>query len=348
MPQCPNCSQQIDDNDKLIFCPYCLTQIICKQCKEPLPKGAIGCIACGTPIISKGSDSNQINEIEFERKGDSIKFKTKFTDNVGKELVSTFGSIAGVNQFAKRTFSPNTILAKNQQNIAQDAESSYVDAEVLPIDDSELTQALNLIFTLDGDKLIFQKNSFKEQSKLDKEIRISLLVLLGYKYLLNTDDLKRQILTDTLKHRQLNSGGFRNWIVKSDEIGRKGKGIIFLTPDGKDRAIEVLNEVIDKNITKGNISFSKTTGISRKKSSNGNTDSTKKSTTGATSYIKTLIHEGYFKERRTLGDITQYLKEKKAVSFTTAEIGVPIVKLLAPNELEREKGNSGQYEYFTR
>nr|WP_320037995.1 zinc ribbon domain-containing protein [uncultured Bacteroides sp.] len=348
MITCPNCSKQIDDNDKLIFCPYCLTQIICKQCKEPLSKGAVGCIVCGTPLISKVSDSGQINEIEFERKGDSVKFKTKFTDNVGKELVSTFGSIAGVNQFTKRTFLSNTALLKNQQNITQNGELPYVDAEELPIDDSEISQALNLIFTLDGDKLIFQKNSFKEQNKLDKEIRISLLLLLGYKYLLNTNDLKRQTLTDILKHRQLNTGGFRNWIVKSDEIGRKGKGIIFLTPDGKDKAIEILNEVIDKNITKGNISFSKTTVTSRRKSSNGNTDSTKKSSAGATSYIKNLIDDGYFKERRLLGEIAQYLKDKRAISFTTAEIGVPIAKLLTPNGLEREKGNSGQYEYFVR
>lgn len=135
MITCPNCSKQIDDNDKLIFCPYCLTQIICKQCKEPLSKGAVGCIVCGTPLISKVSDSGQINEIEFERKGDSVKFKTKFTDNVGKELVSTFGSIAGVNQFTKRTFLSNTALLKNQQNITQNGELPYVDAEELPIDD---------------------------------------------------------------------------------------------------------------------------------------------------------------------------------------------------------------------
>lgn len=70
--------------------------------------------------------------------------------------------------------------------------------------------------------------------------------------------------------------------------------------------------------------------------------------TGALTHIKTLIEEGYFKEHRTLGDIVRHLKDKKAITFTTTEISGPIVKLLTTNGLEREKGESGQYEYFIR
>lgn len=348
MIKCPNCSQQIDDNDKLIFCPYCLTQIKCKHCKEFIPISAIGCFVCGTPLLSKASESNQINEIEFEREGDLIKFKTKFTDTVGKDIVSTFGSIVGVNQLSKRTLLQNPPKITNSQNIVQNSDDLYYEADEDKLDDDHILSALKNIFHSDGEKLTIQKNSFKEQSKLDKEIRISLLVLLAYKYLLNITDLKRQILTDILKKFKLNSGGFRNWITKSDEIGRNGRSVIFLTPDGKEKAIEVLNEILDKNITKGIISFSKTNGTSRKKSNNSNADSPKKSLSGALTHIKTLIEEDYFKEHRTLGDIVRHLKDKKAITFTTTEISGPIVKLLTTNGLEREKGESGQYEYFIR
>lgn len=348
MIKCTNCPQTISNNDKLYFCPFCLSQLKCKKCQEILPEGSIGCISCGTPIISKATESNQINEIEFERKGDSIKFKTSFTNEVGKDLVSTFGSIAGVQQIAKRTLVPNSTIIRTQQSVIQSAEEVYAEVEEIPLEDEEICNALNLIFTLDGDKLIFQKNSFKEQNKLDKEIRISLLTLLGYKYLLKTDDIKRQILTDILKHYKLNSGGFRNWITKADEIGRKTGGIIFLTPDGKDKGIEVLREVLDKDITKGMIKFGKTSGTSRKKSTNGSSDVNRANSSGTKEQLTTLIEDGYFKEHRTLGDIATFLKEKKAVSFTTAAIGTYIVKLLGINGLEREKGESGQYEYFIR
>ncbi|MFR1815994.1 zinc ribbon domain-containing protein [Dysgonomonas capnocytophagoides] len=349
MLNCSNCSQSFNDNDKLYFCPFCLTQLKCKQCQEILPSGAIGCISCGTPIVNKISNSGQINEIEFERKGDSIKFKTSFTNEVGKDLVSTFGSIAGVQQIAKRTLLPNSTFLKSQQNAILNSEEMYTEVEEIPIEDEAICNALNLILTSDGDKLIFQKNSFKEQNKLDKGIRISLLTLLGYKYLLKTDDIKRQILTDILKHYKLNSGGFRNWITKADEIGRKTGSIIFLTPDGKDKATEVLKEVLDKDITKGIIKFSKTSsGTSRKKSTAGNSDTNKTSSLGTKEHLITLIEDGYFKEHRTLGDIAAFLKEKKAITLTTAAIGMYIVKLLDFNNLEREKGESGQYEYFIR
>lgn len=223
--------------------------------------------------------------------------------------------------------------------------SSIIDIEEAEINDEyNLEDALLRVFKIDGESLIIQTSNFKSSGKLDKEKRIALLTLLGYKHLHNSEEIKRGVITNMLKNFKLNSGGFRDWIVKSEEIGQKTGGLIFLTPNGLTTAIEILKEVVDQSIEKGTVVISKQ-NTSQKKSANNSTES-KKSTKGSKEYLLDLISEGYFKERRNLSDIVSYIKDNNAITFKTTDISGHMGKLVSKKVLKREKGDSGNYEYF--
>ena len=342
---CYNCSTTTPNNEKIYYCPSCLTQLKCKTCSEQLLKGALGCVSCGTFTNVTEIKNQELNQIEFEQKGDSRKFKATFTDNVGHELVATFGGMIGVGIPKKKLFSINQSKSPNTIEIGGGNYQDVIDAEL--IEDDDLSEALTRIFKIDGDSLIFQTSNFKSKNKLNKEIRIALLTLLGFKYIHNAEEIKRQLLTDVLKKFKLNSTAFRSWIGRSEEIGQKSGSLIFLTPNGLTNAIEVLREVVNPNVTEGIINLSKVT-YTKKRVSNegsGNGDS-KKSAKGAKDYILALINENYFSEKRNLGDIVSFIKDNKAVTFKTTDISGIMGKLLGTNGLKRVKGASGIYEYF--
>ncbi|HEY5590450.1 MAG TPA: hypothetical protein VIK55_05480 [Paludibacter sp.] len=346
---CIFCQSTIQINSKIYFCPFCLAQIKCKTCDELLLKGAKGCISCGTPIGNfQDKKQTELNQIEFEQKGDLKKFKATFTDTVGQDLVATFGVMVGVGagvQVPKRKLSQMNILKTNSTTILQENEQ-FQESEILE-EDEELVEALTSVFKIDGENLIFQTSNLKDRSKLDKEIRMSLLVLLGYKHLHNSDEIKRQTLTDTLKKSKLNSGNFRRWITKCDEIVQLKGGLISLTPTGNTNALKVINEIVDTNITKGSISFSKSTGGSRKpKITSGEaSNSSNRSSKSPKTYLLKIIDEGFFSQMRSLSDIIEHLKNDHAVTFRTSDISGHMGKFVNNKTLKREKKPTG-YEYY--
>lgn len=342
MIKCYNCENEMPNNEKAFFCPKCLTQVKCKSCNESLEENSIGCVVCGTPITNVYKENKELNHIEFEQKGDTKKFKASFSDNVGQELVATFGGMVGVNvnrgKFISNTKRPPVLdfnLNSNQDEDIEDTEFT---------EETELDEPLKRVFKIDGESLIVQTSNFKCLNKLEKEKRISLLTLLGYKYLHKAEEIKRSTLTDVLKQFKLNSGGFRNWIVKSEEIGQKSGGLIFLTHNGLTTAIEVLKEVVNPSIEKGIVKISKQKSTKRK--SFDNSSEPKKSNKGPKEYLLTLVQEGYFKKQHTLSDIVSHIKDTKAITLKTTEISGHMGKLVSNKTLKREKGESGNYEYF--
>lgn len=336
--KCFNCSYTLPSGDNVFYCPSCMTQIKCKKCSTELLKGAIGCVTCGTKIDSVvNENASQLNQIEFEQKGDSKKFKASFTDNVGHELVATFGGMVGAGLPKRKLFSLNQTKNPMTLEIGDGTDVEDIDFT----DDTELTEALNRVFKVDGESIIIQTTNFKTKSKLNIEKRIALLILLGYKYLHSSEEIKRQVLTDTLKKFKYNSAGFRTWILKSEEIGQKSGGMIFLTPNGLDAALEILKEVTNPNITESTVKLS--IGGVRKRNKEGASD--KKSSKGPKDAIMLLIDENYFNERRTVSEIVKHLKVDKAMTFAVQPVSVAISRLLNKNGLKRELGASG-YEYF--
>jgi len=342
MIKCYNCENEITISDKVFFCPNCLTQVKCKNCGELLEKNANGCVTCGMPLIIVSSEKKELNQIEFEQKGDTKKFKATFSDSVGQDLVATFGGIVGV------PISKGRLLQGKERSLTLNSNlssTSTIDIEEAEFkEENNLDEALLRVFKIDGESLIIQTSNFKSSSKLDKEKRIALLTLLGYRYLHNAEEIKRRIITNMLNNFKLNSGSFRNWIGKSEEIGQKNGGLIFLTPNGLQTAIDILKEVVEQSTEKGKVIISKQNTPQRK--SIGNSTESRKSIKGSKEYLLDLITEGYFKERRNLSDIVSYIKDNKAITFKTTDISGHMGKFVSKKVLKRGKGESGNYEYF--
>jgi hypothetical protein len=335
---CINCDKSLPDNDKLYYCPFCLTKIKCKSCDQLLIKNAIGCLACGTSIQDTNQKTTELNQIEFEQKGDLKKFRATFTDNVGHELVATFGNMVGVQLPKKKLIT----TVNTKQNALSTSIEDIQEAEIIEEDD-EITEALTQIFKVDGENLVFQIANYKEKNKLEKEIRMSLLILLGYKHLHNSNEIKRKTLNEILKKSKLNTGNFRRWISKSEEIVQLKGGIITLTPKGNTNAIGVLNEIINPNISEGLISFRKP--ATNRKSKNTSGEIASSGGKSAKSYLLKLLEEGFFSQKRLLSDIIEHLKNDHAVTFATSDISGHMGKFVNMKTLKREKGEKG-YEYF--
>lgn len=339
---CYNCTKAINDTPELIFCPYCISQIKCKNCTTLILKDAIGCVSCGSRIELPKTNQD-LNQIEFEQKGDTKKFKATFSDNVGSDLVSTFGGIFGIQANKKRVG-----LFPQIKNTGDSSTAMSVD-DVYSQDADEINEALLKVFKIDGDKLILQTANFKTKVMLDKAIRISLLTLLASKYLLHQEDTKRSVLTDVLNRAKLNMGSFRAWIGKSEEIGKKGGGLIFLTTNGLPTAISVLNEIINPDIIEGSIVFSKSHSSKRKskaKTNDSESDANKKVNKNYKDFIDSLINDDFFIAKRSLAAIVEKIKDQYAVGLSTSDISGHMGNLVADKKIKREKGASKTYEYF--
>jgi hypothetical protein len=66
---------------------------------------------------------------------------------------------------------------------------------------------------------------------------------------------------------------------------------------------------------------------------------------GPKAALTTLIDDGYFKTHRTISDVQNHLRHKKGLSFKVTDLSPAFVRLLREGTLDRDKNESGQYEY---
>lgn len=88
----------------------------------------------------------------------------------------------------------------------------------------------------------------------------------------------------------------------------------------------------------------------KQSSSKGTTSSSNKSKKdGPKGVIEQLIAEGYFAERRSIGDVREYCKINLARNFKTTDLSPAFSRLIKDRVLAREKNSeSKSYEYFVR
>src|SRR6266511_6436355 len=61
--------------------------------------------------------------------------------------------------------------------------------------------------------------------------------------------------------------------------------------------------------------------------------------------LSELIDEGFFSQPRTISEAQEQLRHKKGVRFTLQDLSPAFVRLLRDRRLDRERNESGQYEY---
>lgn len=66
---------------------------------------------------------------------------------------------------------------------------------------------------------------------------------------------------------------------------------------------------------------------------------------GPKTMLSELIDEGFFSQPRTISDAQERLRHKKGVRFTLQDLSPAFVRLLRDSRLDRDRNESGQYEY---
>lgn len=67
--------------------------------------------------------------------------------------------------------------------------------------------------------------------------------------------------------------------------------------------------------------------------------------TGAVATLNEMVDDGFFKSKRTIGDIVKHCEEKKARRFKANEFSGALGRKTRDGTLDREKNKDGQYEY---
>jgi len=352
---CFSCKTALQLTDKTYFCFNCATQVRCKSCGQQLLENAKLCVTCGTPTAAHSNTVEPLNRIEFEQKGDSKKFVANFTNQIGEGLVQSLGGL----------FTPNA--QKNQNNpfsnlktippLKSGKKDNIEDATVVTeLDESGYSQVLQLVFKYEDDKFKVVNQRLKQTGKKDHAIRLALLVLYAYSKV-NQPQVKRAVINDILQHAKVYDANFKTWIANCDEITKIDASTLELSLPGITAAEAILQEIMDPNVDKGVVVFSKLSARSKgkrtaKNAENGNesSDGIKK---GSGSSKKTpakivdeLVAEGYFTSKRGIGEVSKYLDEKKALPINLSSLATVLARLTRNKMLNREKNKDGQYEYF--
>lgn len=323
-----------------------------------MPKAMV-CIVCGTGVSKANSNATGVvmNEFNYEQKGDSKKVNTRFTNDVGNTFAETLASILGISSISRKQINP---FASNsqQKTIAiglppktTSGKVEFEDAEI--VDDAQLQQSLGGIFSLEEGKLILTNPRLKQTGKLDNAIRLAILTIYAYE-LAGNNEMDRSALNEVLGASKLEDGHFRTWIAKCDEIINNG-GKVRLSVPGREAAKSILREVMDEDITKGSIVFSKTSTRGTRKKRNdkspeenpGNSSATSsKKAKGPLHYLNMLIQEKYFIEKRKIGEILEHIKVNKAETYKSRDLSPALKRAVKSKKLKRETNSDGQYEYF--
>ena len=66
---------------------------------------------------------------------------------------------------------------------------------------------------------------------------------------------------------------------------------------------------------------------------------------GPRTAVEQLIAEGFFAEKRRIGDIAQHLDHKKGYKFKVTSLSPVLTRMLRDGRLDRTRADDGQYEY---
>lgn len=69
---------------------------------------------------------------------------------------------------------------------------------------------------------------------------------------------------------------------------------------------------------------------------------------GPKTVVGELIEEGFFGDPRTMSETQEQLRHKKGVQFTLQDLSPAFVRLLREGRLDRDRNDSGQYEYRSK
>jgi hypothetical protein len=252
---CPSCSATLAERG--VFCAACASQVRCKECREPLEKGARACVMCSTPVGTGGAgpsangNSLPMNTLELQEDTRSRSLRISFTDaaigSIGqtvnhlvldklaphgpRSLKVVGGPVPGVPQLPAAVATGHTI------DVPHLADHKPV---VQPTGDSE---RIGSIFEPDGEDFKLEENRLKADSRLDYARRLTYLFIYAHERAGRKPirfDLVKKIL-ETSKVWDSNTSHLLRYKMAVEIEG----DTIRLKKEGREKAVLALDEILD-------------------------------------------------------------------------------------------------------
>lgn len=108
---------------------------------------------------------------------------------------------------------------------------------------------------------------------------------------------------------------------------------------------EVIGEGEDKEHLRPKPAKRKVVKAAKKQGAAKGKRSAKAGRAGPATTITQLIEEGFFKSKRTINDIIEHARKKKARKFKANELSGPLARFVRDGRLDRDRNKDQQYEY---
>lgn len=305
--------------ERAFYCSSCSNQIKCKNCNEILEPNAQACVMCGVKVGDgevKSKVSNNItqtmNTFEFSETHDERKAIAILTDESVKSLSETLTGVVTANSLLNFAKGNGRLQLSGEQNITDietdielvtDAKTIEIKAKSVSTNESEIAEKLKSIFYQDEDKLVLEIQDLKATGPKDFGIRLVYLRLLYSKEVQKEEFTLRENLNDTLKEVMgVLDPNVVNWVSKNNDLALKQEGektYIRLKGDGYTKALNVLEEIHNKELKEGHIPEKKSRS-SFKSSSKAEDASTKTTSSNNKGRIKSKIVDEWINKWNSL------------------------------------------------
>lgn len=242
--KCQFCNQELPDGAK--FCHKCYNQIVCLNCGKPLIEGGSICIYCGEEIKRRSTQAN-VNHIKYSENENGKSFEATFSDETAGNVVDVFARFLPIKP--KNDMQQQSVLQLSQAEDATADEISdmAIENNNLNSNDSDEICKINKIFMVKGDTIILYEKRLKAKSKNDHQARLCLLFLL-YNKMITRKEVSREDVKNIMEKENLYDGNFRAWLSRRNSYFIKDDNSLGLSPEGEEKAQDILCEVFDENV----------------------------------------------------------------------------------------------------
>jgi len=254
---CPSCSASLVERG--FFCASCAAQVRCKECREPLEKGARACVMCGTPIGTGAAsprangNSSPMNTLDLQEDTRSRSLRISFTDSAIGSIGETVNQLVS-DKLAKHGPRSLKVVGDPVPAVPQlPAAASAATGQVIDaphvVDRKPFAQPngdgerIRNIFEPDGEDFKLEENRLKADSRLDYARRLTYLFIYAHELAGRKPirfDLVKKLL-ETSKVWDNNTGHLLRHKMAVEIEG----DTIRLKKEGREKAVLALDEILD-------------------------------------------------------------------------------------------------------